>query len=279
MSASVVSPVFVGRQDEIAALTALLDRVQRGEPAFAVIGGEAGVGKTRLLGELAGQAGRAGFTVLVGHCIELGAEGLPFAPLVDALRALTRAIPADELARVVGPAAPGLARLLPELSPDAAARLPADGIQSAQLLELVLGLLGLAQRRPAGHARAGGPALGGPVHPGAGRLPGPLAARGPGAAGRHLPVRRAAPAPSAAAAAHRLGAGPDRGPRRADPVPARRGRRPAGRDPGRRAAARPGRSGLRPVRRQRLPGGGARRGGPPRRRPGRPAPVAGSTSC
>jgi len=29
MSASVVSPVFVGRQDEIAALTALLDRVQR----------------------------------------------------------------------------------------------------------------------------------------------------------------------------------------------------------------------------------------------------------
>jgi DNA-binding CsgD family transcriptional regulator len=149
MSASVVSPVFVGRQDEIAVLTALLDRVQRGEPAFAVIGGEAGVGKTRLLGELAGQADRAGFTVLVGHCIELGAEGLPFAPLVDALRALTRAIPADELARVVGPAAPGLARLLPELAPDAAARLPADGIQSAQLLELVLGLLGrLSAARP-----------------------------------------------------------------------------------------------------------------------------------
>src|ERR1700733_12006709 len=149
MSASVVSPVFVGRQDEIAALTALLDRVQDGEPAFALIGGEAGVGKTRLIGELTAQADRGGFTVLLGHCIELGAEGLPLAPLVDALRALTRAIPGDELAQVVGPAAPGLARLLPELSPDPAARLPADGIQSAQLLELVLGLLGrLSAARP-----------------------------------------------------------------------------------------------------------------------------------
>ena len=50
---------------------------------------------------------------------------------------------------MVGPAAPGLARLLPELSPDAAARMPADGIQSAQLLELVLGLLGrLSAARP-----------------------------------------------------------------------------------------------------------------------------------
>ena len=149
MSASVVSPVFVGRQEEIASLTALLDQVQRGEPAFALIGGEAGVGKTRLLGELAVQADRAGFTVLLGHCIELGADGLPLAPLVDALRALTRAIPADELAQVLGPAAPGLARLLPELSPDVAARMPADGIQSAQLLELVLGLLGrLSAARP-----------------------------------------------------------------------------------------------------------------------------------
>jgi DNA-binding CsgD family transcriptional regulator/tetratricopeptide (TPR) repeat protein len=149
MSMSVVSPVFVGRQEEIASLTALLDRVQGGEPAFVLIGGEAGVGKTRLLGELAAQAGRAGFTVLLGHCIELGAEGLPLAPLVDALRALTRAIPADELAQVVGPAAPGLARLLPELSPDPPARMPAEGIQSAQLLELVLGLLGrLSAVRP-----------------------------------------------------------------------------------------------------------------------------------
>jgi hypothetical protein len=105
MSVSVVSPVFVGRHDEMASLTGLLDQVRRGEPASAVIGA-------------------AGFTVLTGQCIELGAEGLPLAPLVDALRTLARSTPADELAGVLGPAGPGLARLLPELAPDSSAPLP-----------------------------------------------------------------------------------------------------------------------------------------------------------
>jgi predicted ATPase len=77
MSTSVVSPVFVGRQEEFAVLAALLERVQRGEPAFALIGGEAGVGKTRLVGELTARAGSAGFTVLLGHCIELPCRARP----------------------------------------------------------------------------------------------------------------------------------------------------------------------------------------------------------
>jgi predicted ATPase/DNA-binding NarL/FixJ family response regulator len=141
MSVSAVSPVFVGRRDEMAVLAGLLDRVRQGESAFAVVGGEAGVGKTRLVGELAAQAAAAQFTVLTGQCIELGAEGLPLAPLVDALRTLARTIPADELAGVLGPAGPSLARLLPELGPDLSGRAAADSMQAAQLLELVLGLL------------------------------------------------------------------------------------------------------------------------------------------
>ena len=68
MSVSIVSPVFIGRRDEITALAALLDRA-RTEPAFAVIGGEAGVGKTRLVGELTERASGAGFQVLTGQCI------------------------------------------------------------------------------------------------------------------------------------------------------------------------------------------------------------------
>lgn len=45
----------------------------------------------------------AGFTVLVGQCIELGAEGLPLAPLVDELRALARSTsPARSAAAVTG---------------------------------------------------------------------------------------------------------------------------------------------------------------------------------
>jgi len=80
MSASVVSPVFVGRHGEMASLAAQIQRARSGDAAFALIGGEAGVGKTRLVDELAAQASDAGFRVLVGHCIELGAEGLPLAP-------------------------------------------------------------------------------------------------------------------------------------------------------------------------------------------------------
>ena len=90
MSQPMQSPVFVGRREEIASLTALLERAADGEPGFAIVAGEAGVGKTRLVTELAGQAADSGFTVLAGHCVELGAEGLPLAPLIDALRTLAR---------------------------------------------------------------------------------------------------------------------------------------------------------------------------------------------
>ncbi|HEY3976986.1 MAG TPA: AAA family ATPase [Streptosporangiaceae bacterium] len=149
MSISVVSPVFIGRREEIASGSALLDRARSGEPAFLVIGGEAGVGKTRLVGELAGQASSRGFRVLTGHCIELGANGLALAPLVGALRELARTTAPETLAEVLGPAGPGLARLLPELAPGGPGRPPGEDLQAAQLLELILGLLGrLSATRP-----------------------------------------------------------------------------------------------------------------------------------
>jgi len=138
----VVSPVFIGRQDEMSSLARLLDRVRARDSAFALIGGEAGVGKTRLVRELSARAAADGFCVLTGQCVELGAEGLPLAPLVDALRTLARTMPPDVLAGVLGPAAPGLSRLLPELVPLTAAESPAgEDMQKAQLLELVLGTL------------------------------------------------------------------------------------------------------------------------------------------
>jgi len=149
MSDPVQSPVFVGRREEIASLTVLLERAASGEPGFAIVAGKAGVGKTRLVTELAGHAADSGFTVLAGHCVELGAEGLPLAPLIDALRTLARTTARTELADVLGPARRGLGRLLPELDPGGAAEPAADGVQVSQLLELVLGLLGrLSARRP-----------------------------------------------------------------------------------------------------------------------------------
>ena len=150
MSVSVVSPVFIGRHGDMASLAVLRSRAQAREPAFVLVGGEAGVGKTRLVREFSAQAAEAGFLVLTGQCVELGAEGLPLAPLVDALRTLTRSLPPEALAGVLGPTRLGLARLLPELAPaagtagtevDSAGGLAGADMQKAQLLEMALGLL------------------------------------------------------------------------------------------------------------------------------------------
>src|SRR6266568_4823740 len=150
MSGVVVSPVLIGRGEELAVLAAALDRALAGETGFVLLGGEAGVGKTRLLRELSARAEDAGFGVLSGQCVEPGAEGLPFAPLVDVLRTLARTMPPDQLGRVLGPAASALSRLLPELAPEAQPPGSAgETPQKAQLLELVMGVLGrLSAVRP-----------------------------------------------------------------------------------------------------------------------------------
>src|SRR6202042_747409 len=90
----------------------------RGSPSAVVVGGEAGIGKSRLVREFADRSRGAGARVLIGGCLELGADGLPFAPFTAMLRDLVREIGADELVGLL----PGsdratreLARLLPEL--------------------------------------------------------------------------------------------------------------------------------------------------------------------
>src|SRR5690348_10971067 len=149
MSVSMVSRVCIGRQEEMTVLTEMLSQAADGVPAVALIGGEAGVGKTRLVSELSEQASQAGFLAVAGQCLELGAAGLPLAPLVDVLRTLARSLPPDVLAEVLGAARPELARLLPELAPEAAIPPPAAEIRPAQLLELVLGVLErLSARQP-----------------------------------------------------------------------------------------------------------------------------------
>jgi predicted ATPase len=149
VSATLVSPVLVGRRDELSRLAASLERAQGGDATIVLVGGEAGVGKTRLVEEATARAEQAGARVLVGGCVELGGDALPFAPLVDALRSLARSTPADELDELLGPARRELARLLPELDPEAALAVSADGGRTSQLLELVLGVLGrLAAERP-----------------------------------------------------------------------------------------------------------------------------------
>ncbi|MCX5560962.1 helix-turn-helix transcriptional regulator [Streptomyces sp. NBC_00038] len=109
-----VSPVFVGRADELGVLHDALARATAGEPQALLLGGEAGVGKTRLIEEFATAAGREGAVVVCGGCVEIGADGLPFAPFSTALRGMRRLLP-DELAAAAAGQEEELARLLPEL--------------------------------------------------------------------------------------------------------------------------------------------------------------------
>lgn len=140
-----MSPLFVGRARELAALGDALVRARSGVSSTALVGGEAGVGKTRLIKEFT--AHRAGDAmVLVGGCLELGTEGLPFAPFTAVLRGLVRELGRDGVTALVpGGNARGLARLLPEFGEPGK-----DGPEArARLFEQVLGLLErLAEERP-----------------------------------------------------------------------------------------------------------------------------------
>ncbi|MFB6480081.1 AAA family ATPase [Streptomyces virginiae] len=133
-----VSPVFVGRADELAVLTDALTRAAGREPQAMLIGGEAGVGKTRLTEEFLCEADRRGAVVAVGGCVEIGAEGLPFAPFSTALRALHRLLP-EELAAAAAGQEDELARILPELGDTP--RGPHDEESTARLFELTARML------------------------------------------------------------------------------------------------------------------------------------------
>ncbi|SPT59416.1 helix-turn-helix transcriptional regulator [Actinomadura madurae] len=136
-----MSSVLVGRSAELARLREALAAA----PGAVLVGGDAGLGKTRLLTEFA-RAAEA--RALVGGCLELGSDGLPFAPFTTVLRGLVREIGIDGVAGLVPRGdTGGLARLLPEFGePETDA---ASGEERARLFEVVLTLLErLAERGP-----------------------------------------------------------------------------------------------------------------------------------
>jgi len=114
---------FVGREAERAELRRCLDQAARGQGALVMIGGEPGVGKTRLAEELAAEARQRGLLALTGHCYEM--EGAPpYIPFVEILEATARVVPPAALREALGDAAPEVAKLMPELRrlfPDIAA--------------------------------------------------------------------------------------------------------------------------------------------------------------
>ncbi|MGE5137406.1 MAG: helix-turn-helix transcriptional regulator [Gemmatimonadota bacterium] len=130
---------LVGRDGELRRLLDLLDNAATGQPAHALVSGDAGVGKTRLVGELAARAAARGFAVLSGRCAELG-DTIPYLPLADALRAATvgDTVPPALLDALA--ARPVLSRLLPD-SGAGPATADLSGLAQQQLFGAVLGLL------------------------------------------------------------------------------------------------------------------------------------------
>ncbi len=105
---------FVGREPQLAGLRALWQGLCGGQRAAIVIGGEPGIGKTRLAGELARAAHGNGAIVLYGCCDEDLA--VPYQPFVEALRPYVHAVGVDRVHADLGDLAPELGRLLPGLA-------------------------------------------------------------------------------------------------------------------------------------------------------------------
>jgi len=119
---------------ELDRMRKLLGDAEAGQPVVMLVSGDAGVGKTRLITELAREAADRGYVLLSGRCAEL-ADAVPYLPLADALRGAESAPVAAAIA-----ARPVLARLLPDqegLAPTG--DLP--GVSQQQLFGAVLGML------------------------------------------------------------------------------------------------------------------------------------------
>ena len=153
MPARLSSPVLIGRVAEMAALDDALERAEDGSPVVVLIGGEAGIGKSRLIAEVAGRARQRGDFVLEGGCVSIGAEdGLPFAPIAEALRGWLRVADRGSVDAVVDPATRELGRLVPELvtgdSQGALAATPAEWAQSRLFDAFLILLERLGAERP-----------------------------------------------------------------------------------------------------------------------------------
>ncbi|WP_371781184.1 AAA family ATPase [Streptosporangium subroseum] len=148
MMGRAVSPVFVGRKTELADLAEAFEQARKNAAATVLLGGEAGVGKSRLIGCFAERAAGDGAHVLIGGCVELSTEGLAYAPFTAAIRQLVRESSAEEVAALLPEGgARDLARLLPEFG-EPSGDLEGDTAR-ARLFEQILTLLErLAERRP-----------------------------------------------------------------------------------------------------------------------------------
>ena len=143
---ALVCPVLVGRDAELERLAIALEEARYGRGAVVAVTGEAGVGKTRLVDELATRARQRGVTVLGGRAVE-NVAAIPYRTLASAILPAFRGrdAPADA---APGPYRGALGLLVPDWS-EAAVPVPASDVQllvmeaTARLLRGLAGTTGL----------------------------------------------------------------------------------------------------------------------------------------
>jgi len=113
----ILCPKVIGRTSEFAALGSLVEQAKGGQRRIALIAGEAGIGKSRLVTELKTTAVAQGFLVVQGACFPADLT-CPYAPLLDLLRSFVASNPAATLTASVETLARDIFPLLPELVPD-----------------------------------------------------------------------------------------------------------------------------------------------------------------
>jgi tetratricopeptide (TPR) repeat protein len=106
---------FVGRDREQAELRALFSEVAEGNGSVALLAGEPGIGKSRLLEELGRDASRQGMLCVWGRASEVG--GAPaYWPWLQVLRAILAVRDPASIVALLGHRGPMIAQILPELS-------------------------------------------------------------------------------------------------------------------------------------------------------------------
>jgi class 3 adenylate cyclase len=143
VTSRVLSPVLVGRQDELSELEDALLAANRGVGRFVLLAGEAGIGKTRLARELERRARKLGCEVLWGSCSEAELS-LPYLPFLEAIGGRLDEQDTTALREQLGPMVTELAQVFPQLGEGVSTAGDRDPAQAKlRLFESMVALLDL----------------------------------------------------------------------------------------------------------------------------------------